>query len=767
MTNIGYATLDVIPSLKGMGSKLTQGVAPAMRSAGVSGGNTLGQTLVGTAGGFLIGKMAELGLSAAGGFVKSVIAGAADLEQSVGAIDAVFKGSAGQMHEWSQSAATDVGLTKNEFNELGTLIGAQLKNGGTAMDQLAPKTNELIGLGADLSSMFGGTTRDAVDALSAALKGERDPIERYGVSLNQARVDAKAAELGFQKVGGALSQEANQAATIALIMEQTADAHGNFAREADTLAHKQQVLNAMWQDGKTKLGEAFLPAASAAAGVLISVLGPAIESTTSFVNEAIGGITAFGAAWRANDGDVTSSGFPGFMERMANTLRPIFDSFGPMFATIGTSFQAALAPLAPVFAALLPQLVQLWTSFSPFSLLLQAITPILPQVAAMVAQLASTLGGALGTALTSILPVLTSLAQTLTGTLGAALQAFVPVVNRLIAIFSGSLSTTIEALMPVIVEIATVLGGVLGSVLSSLTPVISMVAEALGTILGVVSPLISGIMPLVSAVLKLVAPLIQLTGAILTPLIGLFTALLGPIIKILEPILALVTPLLDLVMVILQPLIDLFTALIGIIGPLLTPIIEALEPILTGVADSIGAVLTPAIGVLTDVLGGLIEFLTGVFTGDWEKAWGGIVQIFEGIWNGIGEMAKGALNGLIDIVNGLIGGVNSITGAVGIPEIPLIPGLANGGTVTRSGTVLVGERGPELLRLPKGAEVDPDISSATAFRSPPIDPSTAANRSADERAGAEIHVHPAPGMSEEAIGKAAKRELDFDLKLGG
>src|SRR5699024_9790316 len=97
------------------------------------------------------------------------------------------------------------GLTKNEFNELGTLMGAQLKNGGTAMDELAPKTNELIGLGADLSSMFGGDTKQAVEALSSALKGERDPIERYGVTLKQASIDAKAAELGFDKVNGALS----------------------------------------------------------------------------------------------------------------------------------------------------------------------------------------------------------------------------------------------------------------------------------------------------------------------------------------------------------------------------------------------------------------------------------------------------------------------------------------------------------------------------------------------------------------------------------
>lgn len=206
---------------------------------------------------------------------KRSVTAAASLEQSEGAIDSIFKGSAGQMHRWAKNASTSVGLTANEFNELGSLIGAQLRNGGTAMDKLAPKTNQLITLGADLSSMFGGSTREAVEALSSALKGERDPIERYGVSLNQAKVDAEAASLGFKKVGGTLSSEATQAATLSLIMKQTADAHGNFARETVTLAHQGQVMNAQFGNLQSTIGTALTPAlATMATQVTTNVLPP-------------------------------------------------------------------------------------------------------------------------------------------------------------------------------------------------------------------------------------------------------------------------------------------------------------------------------------------------------------------------------------------------------------------------------------------------------------------------------------------------------------
>jgi hypothetical protein len=45
--------------------------------------------------------------------------------------------------------------------------------------------------------------------------------------------------------------------------------------------------------------------------------------------------------------------------------------------------------------------------------------------------------------------------------------------------------------------------------------------------------------------------------------------------------------------------------------------------------------------------------------------------------------------------------------AKGVALLSAVPGLAEGGTVTSGGTVLVGEQGPEFLNLPRGASVTP------------------------------------------------------------
>lgn len=82
-------------------------------------------------------------------------------------------------------------------------------------------------------------------------------------------------------------------------------------------------------------------------------------------------------------------------------------------------------------------------------------------------------------------------------------------------------------------------------------------------------------------------------------------------------------------------------------------------------------------------------------------------------------------NGIRAVLNRIISGFNSLIGRlnrfkISIPDwvpaiggksfkinIPKIPGLQEGGNITQSGRVLVGEAGPEILDLPKGARVTP------------------------------------------------------------
>lgn len=231
--------------------------------------------------------VAIAGGAALAGLAVSGINAASNLQQSMGAVDAVFKENADQVHQWAQGAAQDLGLSRNQYSEFASVVGSQLKNMGIPMSEVAGNTNDLIGKGADLAAMFGGTTSQAVEALSAAFRGERDPIERYGVSIKQADVNAKLAEMGMSGLTGEAAKQAEAMATLALINEQTADATGTFARESNTYAGQVQRLTAQFENMRAKLGEYLLPILTTVAAWMNDNMGPAFDSLMGIIKDDI------------------------------------------------------------------------------------------------------------------------------------------------------------------------------------------------------------------------------------------------------------------------------------------------------------------------------------------------------------------------------------------------------------------------------------------------------------------------------------------------
>lgn len=250
-----------------------------------------------------IGAAAALGAITAG--AKECADAAGNLQQSVGGVETVFGSSSDKMLKWSQNASQAVGLSQNSYNELATLMGSQLQNFGMSVDESATKTNDLIGLGADLSSMFGGTTSEAVEALSSALKGEMDPIEKYGISLNDATLKGYAAKLGLESQYAAGDKNAKMQATLAAVTEQSGKATGNFAKEADTAQGQQQRMNASMEDAKAKLGTALLPILTVAAQKLAG-LAQWIQQNSSWLVPLIAAIAAVAAVILVMNGVLTA-----------------------------------------------------------------------------------------------------------------------------------------------------------------------------------------------------------------------------------------------------------------------------------------------------------------------------------------------------------------------------------------------------------------------------------------------------------------------------
>jgi hypothetical protein len=190
---------------------------------------------------------------------KEAFDAASALQQSGGAVESVFGKQAAAVKAYAKAASRAVGLSTNSYNELASVIGSQLKNMGVAHDDLVPKTDQLIRMGADLAATFGGTAAEAVGALSSLLRGETDPIERYGVSIKAADINARLAAEGLDHLEGPALKAAQSQALLGMVTEQTASATGAFARESDTAAGAQQRAAAEFENAKAALGEVLLP----------------------------------------------------------------------------------------------------------------------------------------------------------------------------------------------------------------------------------------------------------------------------------------------------------------------------------------------------------------------------------------------------------------------------------------------------------------------------------------------------------------------------
>jgi phage-related protein len=613
MSNVGFSTLAIVPGLANFAPAINGGFRPATAELGASAGGLFGRTF----GTFLRGAVGPLIVATVVietvKFVKASVVSASDLEQSIGAIDTIFKGSAGQMHDWASTAATTVGLTKNEYNTLGALLGAQLKNGGTSMDQLGSKTNSLIATAADLSAQFGGSTSQAVEALSSALKGERDPIEKYGVSLNQAKIDAEAAALGFQKVGGTLSTEASQAATLALIMEQTADAHGAFGRETDTVAHKQQVLNAMWEDGKAKIGSLFLPAVSGLASVLIGVLGPALDGTVRFLSFTSAAVQLFFGYLSGKGADVNLGKAEGPLTAFASSILEIFDGVKAAVGPYMPAIAASLANLGSQIAKVLPLL-------SPFSLILRALIPVLPQIAALIASLAVRLGPLLG-------PIL-ALAAANFAAVGAFMRddfaATFPITSALLGVFAGALAAIVPAILPVVAAIIPLVATLISALMPALQAIIPIFGMA-GQIIGALVPIL---VPIITAIADVLIPIIQALLPVVATAFGVITSVISAAVQI------------------VQGVIDV---VLGVFTGDWSRVWKGLGEIVGGVWSAVVSIVSGALAILYSASAAALKNIVSV----WGGAWNTVSAFFVDSWAALVNSASAGLDGIFAFFRGL------------------------------------------------------------------------------------------------------------------
>jgi hypothetical protein len=279
---------------------------------------------------------------------KQIIDSASQLEAAVGGTAAVFTTASGEIDKFAKAAAETSGLSEKAARDLTSKLGASLQGAGMDAEQAAKQALFLTQTGADLAATLGGSTEEAVSALGGALRGEFDPLERFGIALKASDINAKAVAMGLANSEASVSAYAKQQATLTLLTEKSAFAQGTFAKEAGTAEGAAKIAGAQLQNTSADIGKSFLPIYTKAAeivGTLAKAFGALPDSVQVGVI-AVGGAAVIGPkiAEGVKSGIDALKSIPGVINKVTDKLtssKGMFEGFGTTAEMTGTKSATA------------------------------------------------------------------------------------------------------------------------------------------------------------------------------------------------------------------------------------------------------------------------------------------------------------------------------------------------------------------------------------------------------------------------------------------
>ena len=232
-------------------------------------------------------------------FTKQTIDAASDLNETLSKSQQIFGDASKAVEDFASNSAKQFGQSKQQAIDAAASFGVFGKSAGLTGQDLSKFSTDLVALSADLASFGNTTPEEAALALGAALRGEAEPIRRFGVLMDEATLKQEALAMGLiETTKGALTPQQKVLAANALIFKQTADAQGDFARTSDGVANQQRILEATFKDLQTEVGQKLLPTFNSTLKSLNQILENLDADTVmSFAKAAGAAALAFGG-WK-------------------------------------------------------------------------------------------------------------------------------------------------------------------------------------------------------------------------------------------------------------------------------------------------------------------------------------------------------------------------------------------------------------------------------------------------------------------------------------
>lgn len=529
---------------------------------------------------------------------------------------------------------------------------------------------------------------DEIDKLSERTGINREELQRWKYAAAQSGGDIGKLEVGIKKLSDVMDDAMNG-------NKKAAEAFQKLGISLTDANGKAKSTEAVFEDVMKALADMEQGAERNALGN--DILGKSYTELLPLLNAGSEGIQELKD--RADElGIVMSEEAVKANVTFGDTLQDIKESFAGVVRGLTNSFLPMMQQFADFIVANMPMIHEMLGNV--FSGLGEAVTAVLPILMDMIQNALPPLIELFSEIATNILPILIELFGSIAAdVLPVFISLFTDIIKEIAPVFIQLLEVVVKDVLPPLLDLFSILIG------DILPPLIEFFGEIISTLLPPLIELFS-----------------QIIDAIMPVIIELFTTFTE---IVLPPLMQLID---EIVQVIMPPLLAIFNELAQVVLPLVMSVFQAMQPVIEPIMNAIAAIIKTALALIKGDWEGVWNGIKDFFTNIWDaiiKALEGFGKIFENIfegiktivlniWDGLVGGIKKAINFIIEGINWFIRGLNKLkipdwvpgVGGLGlnIPEIPL---LARGGEITETGHAIVGEAGPELLELPRGAKVRP------------------------------------------------------------
>lgn len=464
--------------------------------------------------------------------LTSIVSATADIEQSIGGVETLFKDSAGTVIANAKQAFSTVGVSANQYMEQVTSFSASLLQslGGDtakaasyadrAMKDMADNANKF---GTDMESIqyayqgFAKQNYTMLDNLKLGYGGTKEEMQRLiadaskmtgiqeqlGVTVDSTSMSfgniVNAISVMQQSLGiaGTTAKEAsttiwgsfNQmkaaaidfAATFGQANADTDTAFNNMYQSAMTFANNvKKVLANIWDNLPLAEYQKTLIATVAVAGPVLSILGR--------IGGAIGDITeGFGDLLKHIGG--LASGFGGLVSDAGGLLPLLSQMAVPLLIIAGVSVGVM---------ALVEAFKQLYSSSESFR--------------NSIATLNETVTGAFQQIMTAIQPMIEPLTEMFSSIFDAIVSLFttlLPIIVQIITNIITVVADVVTAVINIVTPIITIISGIIQAMVNVISPIINGIVQVFGTVFASVSNVVSSTVNTITGVIQNISGKVQ------------------------------------------------------------------------------------------------------------------------------------------------------------------------------------------------------------------------------------------------------------------